>query len=484
MGRFEAISAIGGPCTHSEDPVDGRRAPTRVLHRSAGPGCRRRRPPLCSGHDGTPADQAQRHATELRPLGLGGRARTLDSLRLHRNYRLYFVGQFISMVGTWLQGAAQAWMILGLTHSALAVGLVGFWQFAPYTVLGVVGGAISDRLDPRRTLIASQVALGACGAGLAAFALAGGRDVAVIYAIAALRGLVMVINSPSQQALMIQMVGRDELANAISLNSGLANATRVVGPGLAGLIIAAAGVGICFSLDALSYGAVVAALALMRPSEFFPLRRAERAASLLSELVQGLAYAIQTPRVWLPLSVLTVISTLGINFSVLLPLLAAQTLHAGPGVYGLITSLFGVGALCGALASAALGRTGWGLLLASGAAFSVCELVLAPQHQLAAVILLLVATGAAYTLYTAATNIMVQLAAPDALQGRVAGLYSYVFLGTAPAGALIAGGLSAAGGTARAFGVAGVAGLVAVGAAVALAGALERRSPPEWAPPG
>lgn len=383
-----------------------------------------------------------------------------DSLRFHRNYRLYFGGQSVSQIGTWLQGAAQSWLVLELTHSAIDVGLVSFWQFVPFTLFGVFGGALSDRLDPRRTLIWSQMAMGVLAATLAGFAWLHLTNIVVVYAIAAARGIVMIFNSPSLQRLMIRLVGRDELANAISLNSGVNNATRVVGPGLAGVLIAVAGVGMCFALNAVSYVAVVIALIRMRPAEFLPVLQADARLPMLTSVGEGLAYARKTPAVWVPLVLLTVISITGINFSVLLPILAAQTLHSGPEVFGLISSLFGLGAVLGALISAALNRASWSMLLLSAAGYSIFQLLLAPQHQLWLVLLLLVAVGICYTVYTSATNAMVQLAAPDALQGRVAGLYSYVFLGTSPLGALFAGYLSQAGGTALAFGAAGVIGLL------------------------
>ena len=385
--------------------------------------------------------------------------RTFDSLRLHRNYRLYFSGQSVSQIGTWLQGAAQSWLVLELTHSAVDVGLVSFWQFLPFTLFGLFGGALSDRIDPRRTLIFSQSAMGVLAVALAAFVWLHMTNMALIYLIAALRGIVMIFNSPSLQRLMIQIVGREELANAISLNSGVNNATRIVGPGLAGILIAAAGVGWCFALNAVSYVAVVIALWMMQPAEYFPLRTAEARAPMLQSVVEGLRYAVRTPAVWVPLILLTVISITGINFSVLLPVLAAQTLHAGPEVFGLLSSLFGLGAVLGALIAAALSRATWPILFLSAAGYSLFQILLAPQRELWLVLVFLMAVGVCYTIYTSATNAMVQLAAPDALQGRVAGLYSYVFLGTSPLGALFAGYLSEAGGTQLAFGAAGVIGV-------------------------
>ncbi len=391
---------------------------------------------------------------------------TFDSLRLHRNYRLYFGGQAISQIGTWLQGAAQSWLVLELTHSAVDVGLVSFWQFLPFTLFGLFGGALSDRLDPRRTLIATQAAMGLLAVALAAFAWLHLTNMAVIYAIAAARGIVMIFNSPSLQRLMIRLVGREELANAISLNSGVNNATRIVGPGLAGVIIATAGVGVCFALNAVSYVAVVIALAVMNAGEFYPVRQADLRMRMLTSVREGLSYARKTPAVLIPLLLLTVVSITGINFSVLLPVLAAQTLHSGPEVFGLISSLFGLGAVLGALIAAALSRATWSMLLLSAAGYSLFQVLLAPQRELWLVLLFLVVVGIFYTVYTSATNAMVQLAAPDDLQGRVAGLYSYVFLGTSPLGALFAGYLSEAGGTTLAFLAAGVIGLLVTAASL------------------
>lgn len=413
-------------------------------------------------------------ALSIARRGLG--ARTFDSLRLHHNFRLYFAGQTVASVGQSVQSAAQAWMVLELTHSALAVGLVAFWQFGPYTVLGLFGGALSDRLDQRRALMWTQAVLALCAAALAVFAFAHERDVSLIYAVAAARGVVLVLKNPSEQALLLRMVGRGELANAISLNAGSMNAARIVGPGLAGLIIAAAGVGVCFALNALSFVAVILSLALLRRGELFPMPTRASGASVLADLGEGLAYARRTPRVWMSLAVLAVISTLGINFGVMLPVLAAQTLHGGAEVFGLITAVFGAGALLGALLSASLGRATWSVVLASGAVFALLEAALAPLRALALVAPLLVATGFAYTLYTSATNSMVQLSAPDRLQGRVTGLYSWVFLGTGPLGALLSGWLSEVGGTKLVFLTAGAGGL----AAAALAAlALHRGVEPE-----
>jgi MFS family permease len=251
--------------------------------------------------------------------------RTFASLRLHRNYRLYFFGQFLSQIGTWLQSAAMAWLVLQLTHSAIAVGLLAFWQFGPYALLGLFGGAISDRLDHRVTLIATQAALALCSGTIAALTLSHVVVVWEVYAIAAMRGLVLVFNNPSRQAFIFQMVGRKELPNAIALNSSLANATRILGPGIGGLLIAAFGVGICFSIDSISYVAVIVALLLMRVDELLPMERGARQ-SVLRGVGEGLRYVRETPALRLALAMFLFICIASINFSVLLPLVASDTL--------------------------------------------------------------------------------------------------------------------------------------------------------------
>ncbi len=395
--------------------------------------------------------------------------KTFDSLRRHRNYRLYFSGQFLSQIGTWLQSAAMAWLVLQLTHSPVAVGLLSFWQFGPYVLLGLFGGALTDRLDHRVTLQATQVALALCSTIMATITLLHIVTLWEVYAIAAARGIALILNNPSRQAFLFQMVGREELPNAIALNSSVANATRILGPGIGGLLIAAFGVGICFAIDAVSYVAVIAALLLMRIDEFYPIERRPQK-SVLQGTAEGLRYVRHTPRILVALTMFFFICTLSINFNVLLPLVASNTLHAGPEIYGLLTACFGAGALTGALISASIARATWPTLLISATGFGLGEVLLAPQNSAIGAVLALVATGVCYTLYTSNTNALVQLSAPGYLQGRVAGLYSYIFSGSSAIGALVAGGLASAGGTQLAFLVAGCTVLLS-----ALFGAIMRR---------
>jgi MFS family permease len=410
--------------------------------------------------------------------------RTFASVRRHRNYRLWFFGQVISVTGTWVQNVAQAWLVLQLTHSAGAVGVLAACQFAPFAVLGLLGGVISDRLDNRRTLIGTQAASMLCAALLAGLALAHVATVWEVDAVAALSGLVMVLDTPSRQAFTMQMVGRRELPNAVALNSSLFNASRIMGPGLGGLIIAAGGVGLCFLINAASYLAVLAALLLMRPGELHPVVRQQTRPTVLRGLRDGLAYAWATPPVLLVLVLMLVVSTVSINFNVLLPVLTSHTLYAGAQVFGLLSACFGAGALTGALLSATLGRASWPVLLGGAATLGAGELLLAPQRSLLPALLILAVMGVAFSLYTSNSNSTLQLHVPDHLRGRVLSLYAYVFFGTAPLGGVFTGWLSERGGTRLALLVAGGTAALATAAATLAwwrMGAPERRRQ-SWPP--
>lgn len=415
--------------------------------------------------------------------GAAGRVgmRTFASLREHRNYRLYFSGQFLSQIGTWLQSAAMAWLVLQLTHSGIAVGLLSFWQFGPYAVLGLFGGAISDRLDHRVTLIATQVGLALCSAVMAVLTLTHVVTVWEAYAIAAVRGLILILNNPARQAFIFQMVGRKELPNAIALNSSVANATRILGPGVGGVLIATFGVGICFSIDAISYVAVILSLLSMNVGELLPLERRGRL-PVLQGTAEGLGYVRNTPVISIALTMFACICIACINFSVVLPLVASETLHSGAEVYGLLTAVFGAGAMLGALVSASIGRASLRLVLMSAAAFGLGELALAPQRTLIGVTLLLALSGVAYTLYTSNTNALVQLSAPGYVQGRVAGLYSYIFSASNPVGALLDGVLADRSSTEAVFVVGGATALVCA-ALGSIAGIRLRSQPPPRNPP-
>lgn len=381
---------------------------------------------------------------------------TFASLQRHRNYRLYFYGQLISQIGTWLQNAAQAWLVLDLTHSAQAVGVMGFCLYGPYALLGLFGGALADRLDRKRTMIVTQSALALAAAVLALVVVLRVDRVWVVDLLAAVRGTVLVLNNPSRQALMVQIVGRRELANAIALNSSLNNATRIIGPAIAGVTIAAVGTAACFALNAISFVPVIVAIALMRRSEFHTrARRPAQVKTFRAAIVEGLRYARRRKTIAIALTMLFVISLTAINFNVLLPILARQTLHGGAEVYGFITACFGFGAFVGALFTAARARAAPLIVLAAAAGFGVMQFVTAPQTNPLLVGASLFVMGIFYTTYTATTNALVQLATPEFLQGRVAGLYSYLFLASGPIGSLVVGWVCERAGTNVMFEVAG-----------------------------
>jgi MFS family permease len=366
------------------------------------------------------------------------------------------------MSGTWMQTVAQSWFVLELTKSPVAVGLLAVFQFGPFAILGLFGGAVADRLDLRRVLVGTQTAFMLTACALTTLTLTGRATVWELYLISAVTGTVSVLDNPVRQAFTVQMVGRDELPNAVALNSSLFNASRVVGPAVAGGLIALTGVGICFLVNALSFLVVISALLLMRVDELYPISRDQIKQTVFRGASEGLAVAWNTASIRVVVLMMLVIATIGINFNVLLPVLASRTLGAGPGVFGILSALFGAGALVGALVSASLGRASRSVLLYGAAFFALAELVLAPQRSVWAAGLVLVFTGIGFSLYASQSNTALQVVVADRLRARVLGIYGYVFTGTVPLGGLLAGWLAAEGGTQLAFLVAGLGGLAAV----------------------
>ncbi len=399
-------------------------------------------------------------------LAIALRTRTFRSLRRHRNYRIFFTGQLVSLAGTWMQNVALAWLVLELSGSPLAIGALAFCRFVPFTLLGLVAGVIADRVDTRRLVMATQAAAMTVSVLLAVVTLTGTATLPVVYVLAALGGIALAFDAPGRQSLTFQMVGRRELPNAVALNAGLFNGSRIVGPAMAGAIIAAAGTGVCFVLNAVSFLAVLAALASLRQEELHPVER-DRSAKVVDGLRRAFAFAVHDPQLRSVLGVVTVVSTVGFNFHVLVPLLAADTLHLGPEGFGLLSASFGLGALVGALVTATFHGASWRLLATGATGFGVLALALAPVENVVLAGALLFAIGICFTLFTANANALVQLGAPDYLRGRLIGLYLFAFVGLAPVGGLLAGWLATVGGTRLALTVAGVTSLVAIGVASA-----------------
>jgi MFS family permease len=392
-------------------------------------------------------------------LRLAGR-RTFASLRKHYNYRLYFAGQVTSVCGTWMQNVALYWLILELTRSPVAVGLLSLARFGPFTLLGLLSGVVADRFDNRRTVIVTQSVQMVFSGLLAAVTLLGAVRPWEVYAIATLTGVAVVFDLPARQNLTVQLVGRAELPNAVALNASLFNLARILGPALAGVVIAGTGSGWCFAINSASFLAVLAGLLAMRTSELYALRDRVRP-SLWRGTREGLAYTFRTRKLLVLVAIAVAVASFSFNVNVLLPVLAKQTLHAGPTTFGIISSCFGAGALLGALASAARARPRWRLVLAGTGVFGLAEVAIAPLHSVLLVAALLFVCGVAFTTYTSSSNASVQLEVPDRLRGRVLGVYFYAWNAPAPLASPLLGWLCAVGGTELAFLFAGACAIAA-----------------------
>lgn len=403
----------------------------------------------------------------LTPTGAALR-RMFRALR-RRNYRIYFIGQTASMSGTWMGAVAQGWLVLSLTGRALDLGVLTALQFGPSLVLSPWGGVIADRSDKRRLLMITNIVAAGFALTLGLLTLIGAVQVWMVYLLAFLTGCVIAVDNPSRQAFVYEMVGRDDLPNAVGLNSVIINASRIVGPALAGVLIASVGTGWCFVGNALSFLLIIAALVLMRVDE---LERAPRQPRRPRQLRDGLAYVARTHGLMVPLVVMAVVGTLGYNFSVLLPLLAERVFGRGGGSYGALTTAMGIGALAGALTVAALRRPSRRLLVAATLAFGACIVAVGLAPGFAAALLFLVPMGAAAVAFVSLTNSLLQLEAEPAMRGRVMALWSAVFLGSTPIGGPLAAAFASWWGTRAAFVIGGVATVLC---GVAAAGHLQRR---------
>ena len=381
--------------------------------------------------------------------------RTFRALRLY-NYRLFFVSQIVSMSGTWMQAVAQSWLVLQLTGSGVDLGITVGLQFGPVLVLGAWAGALADRVDKRRLLMATQTAAAILALVLAALTFADVVTVWMIWVLAGLTGVATALDLPSRQSFVYEMVGPDDLANAVGLNAVIINSSRIVGPAIGGLLIAAVGVAACFLFNAVSFLAVIVAMAVMRTGELRPSKPVRREPGQVRE---GLRYVWRTPELRTPLVMLAVVSTLAYNYSVVLPLLTKDVYGRGGGAYGALSAAMGVGALAGALLMASRARPSRRLLVASTFAFGVGTLLLAVAPGYLWGMALLVPMGAAGVLFISTTNSLLQLNADDAMRGRVMALWAVVFLGSTPIGGPLTGLIVRGFGVRAAVAVGGVAAL-------------------------
>jgi MFS family permease len=336
-----------------------------------------------------------------------------------------------------MQRVAQDWLVLQLTHgSGTALGITTGLQFLPQLLFSLWGGVIADRYPKRRILFATQAAMGALALVLGVLALTGVVAIWQVFLLAFMLGLVAVVDNPTRQTFVAEMVGRTSMANAIALNSAAFNLGRITGPAVAGLVIGAVGTPAAFLVNAASFGAVLVGLKLMRPSELYPVERAPRAPGQLRE---ALAYVRARPSLWLTLALVFFVATFGMNFQVTNALMSRGVFHTGAGAFGLASTMFAVGALGGALLAARRARPGMRLLLATGLAFGLLEVVTGLMPTFWSFLVLLVPTGLALLMFTTTANSATQLGVSPAVRGRVMGLYMLVFLGGAPLGSPLVG---------------------------------------------
>lgn len=397
----------------------------------------------------------------IRPVAaLGDVAdRTFGSLRV-RNYRLYFIGQVISVSGSWMQRVAQSWLVLHLTGSGVALGVVAALQFLPMLILGAWGGVWADRVDKRKLLMITQAVMGLLALVLGVIALTGLVQLWMVYLLALLLGLVTAMDNPARQSFVMEMVGRRQLTNAVSLNSAVFTGARVVGPAIAGILITLVGTAWCFIVNAASFAAVVAALAAMDPAR---LQRPDRVARRPGQVIEGLRFVWSRPEIRLPLVVLGVVGTIALNWNVILPLVARNTFHGDAGTFGILFALLGLGSLAGALFTASRREPSARLMLGSLAAFGVFMLADALAPTLWLEIVTLIPTGMAALTFQTTANSLIQLRSDPAMRGRVMAMYAVVFIGTTPIGAPIIGWLSQQYGPRASLLVGGVAVLVTAG---------------------
>jgi MFS family permease len=382
----------------------------------------------------SPAADPATTQTPGRPpfFGPGGIAASLR----HRNYRLFFVGQLISMAGTWMQTVAQSFLVLDLTHSGTQLGLTTAARFLPIFLFGPAGGLFADRMDKRRVLFVTQTLAGLFALAFAVLTATHDMRLWTIYLLAVGLGFVNVFDNPARQTFISEMVPPDDLANAVTLNSVSMNMARVFGAALGGVLAAALGLALCFAFNAVSYLAVVASLAMMSTAVLFPARRVTRERG---QIRQGLRYVRRTPELLIPLIMIAVIGTLAWEFQVSLPLMASKVFGGGAAAYGVMASVMGAGAVVGGLVSAAKSRPRARALCVASIGWGVAILLaaVAPTMPLELVALLFVGYGS--ITFNSMAKTTLQLAATPTMRGRVMALWALAWLGSTPIGGSLVG---------------------------------------------
>lgn len=384
----------------------------------------------------------------------------LAALR-HRNYRLYWMGQCVSVVGTWMQNVAQSWLVLELTDSAFLLGLVGAVQFAPILLFSLLAGVIADYMPKRRLIIITQSVMMGTALVLGILTVTEAVCYWHVVVLALILGMASAADIPARQAFIADLVQREDLMNAIALHSSVFNAARVIGPAVAGLAIARVGLSACFLINAASFVAVIAGLILIRVDE----QTASRQGPVWPEIAEGLAYVRGNAGLLYPLLLVALVSTFALNFNVLVPVFARTVLHQGASGFGFMLTAHGVGALAGGLFLAWVSWRGPRVSLLLGGAIGLCvaQIALAPVRTYWAGLVIMALAGFAMVTFSSTANTMVQHSVPNRLRGRVMSIYSTLFIGTAPLGSLMSGAAARAWGAPAAFALGAVLGLGSVG---------------------
>jgi MFS family permease len=369
------------------------------------------------------------------------------------NYRRYIAGQSVSLIGTWMQMAAQSWLVLSLTGSATTLGVIVALQTLPVLLLGPYGGVVADRIDKRRLMVILQIAMGVQALILGLLTVTGSVRLWEIGLLAALLGLNNAFENPARQAFMLEMVGGESLRNAVTLNSVLVNVARVIGPAVAGVLIATVGEGPCFLLNAASFAAVVASLVTLDLGAIRPSPPSGREPGQLRE---GLRYVRRTPELGVPLAMMALAGALAYEFQVTLPVMARQGLHVGATGFGFMTAAMGVGAVVGGLFVANRGRTGLPTLVLAASAFGVVLLLASLAPNLPTELVALALVGGASISFMSTGNSTLQLAAAPNMRGRVMSLWFVAFQGSTPIGGPIVGWVMAQAGARAGLGLGGV----------------------------
>jgi MFS family permease len=384
-------------------------------------------------------DQKESLTPETEGLARPSSALALLGVFRHRNFRLFFTGQFVSLLGTWMQTVAQAWLVYSLTHSPLLLGLTAFCAQVTVFFIAPFGGMVADRVDRRRMLLVTQGAAMLQAGLLAALTLTGVVQVWEIVLLAFGLGFINAFDVPTRQAMLVDMVGQEDLRQAIALNSMMFNLARVIGPSMAGALIAMVGEGLCFGLNALSFGAVLVSLMLMR----FPPRPRRAYAHPLREIAEGYRFSLASPKIRLSLMLVAVSSCFGASYLTLMPAFASDILHGGAAHYGTLMAGVGVGAFIGAYCVSMIPER-WLTLAPTVAAFAfgVGLIAFSSSHVLWLSVVLVIPTALSLMVLGGTSNTIIQIAAGERFRGRVISHYTQAFMGMMPWGALLLGALA------------------------------------------